>query len=78
VRIEVCPVGVPDQRRDQPDERIRRAPGHADGAERGQRQHSDTVSHARVRHHRSPRSATKTVTQTVKVPLFIDRRRSWR
>ena len=36
VRIEVCPVGVANQRRDQPDERIRRAPGHADGAERGQ------------------------------------------
>ena len=54
VRIEVCQVGVPNQRRDQPDERIRRAPGHADGAERGQREHSDTVSHARVRDHRSP------------------------
>ena len=35
IRIEVCPVGVPNQRRDQPDERIRRAPGHADGAEGG-------------------------------------------
>ena len=33
IRIEVCSVGVPNQRRDQPDERIRRAPGHADGAE---------------------------------------------
>ena len=43
VPIEVGPVGVPNQRRDQSDERIRRAPGHADGAERGKREYSDTV-----------------------------------
>ena len=47
VRIEVCPVGVPNQRRDQPTS-ASAAPGHADGAERGQRQHSDTVGRARA------------------------------
>ena len=73
VRIEVCPVGVPNQRRDQPDERIRRAPGHADGAERGQRQHSDTVSHARVRHHWSPSGLQRKIGHTDgQVPLLID------
>jgi hypothetical protein len=73
VRIEVCPVSVPNQRRDQPDERIRRTPGHADGAERWQRQHSDTVSHARVRHHRSPGGLQWKIGHTDgQVPLLID------